>query len=103
MSLRGVEENRQKPEGAVKTEICLAQGHGQGLLVRITIKEVLTVCEKEKKNLYCSVNMPICEHAFVNPHYTLLTSCNLLFSETKVHFAGKRGSGEGIKERKLKK
>lgn len=49
MSLRGVEENRQKPEGAVKREICLAQGHGQGLLVRITIKEVLTVCEKEKK------------------------------------------------------
>lgn len=44
-----MEEDRQKPEGAVKREICLAQGHGQGLLVRITAKEVLTVCEKKEK------------------------------------------------------
>ena len=91
----GVEEDRRKPEGAVKREICLAQGHGQGLLVRITTKEVLTVCEKKRK--ICIV--PICEHALVNPYYTLLTSWNLLFSETKVHFAGKWGSGEGIKEK----
>lgn len=83
----GVEEDRRKPEGAVKREICLAKGHGQGLLVRITTKEVLTVCEKKRKIciVQCPfVNMPLltltipCSHpetcCFLRPKFTLLES-----------------------------
>lgn len=56
---RGGQTDRQKLEGADRREICLAQGHSQGLLFRITSRkciksEKLTFCGKKDRNLHCS-------------------------------------------------
>lgn len=64
MLLTGEEEERQN--------LCLAQGHGRGLLVRITSRaciksEVLTVCVEKKKKRYDSALFSVVQHfTFVN-------------------------------------
>lgn len=68
--------------GADRREVCLAQGHGQGFLVRVTSKahiksKKLTVRGGKKEKIlqfFCIVQscatLHICVRTLVNPHYT---------------------------------
>lgn len=90
-----MEEQRQKLEEGKERDMCLAQGHGQGSLFRITSRaciksEVLTVCEKKRKDSalfsvvqhFTFVNMPVLTPTvtsslpetccFLRPKFTLL-------------------------------
>lgn len=87
----------------------MAQGHGQGLSVRITSgacieSDVLTVCGKKKKKIcivQCCARLHICEHALVNPplYRAHFLKPAVFLDQSSLCWKGREGGGrEGIKD-----